>query len=111
VSNPFDLFGDEANMDYQSERDRDRDVDWIGNIFLSMHKDACGSYYNEDRWLMRLQQSSSISLYHRIQWLNGPKYWETNMATLHVPSLWKSLMIVREARVGLVEQSQLNSTW
>jgi hypothetical protein len=67
VSNPFDLFGDDANTDYQAERDRDGDVDWIGNIFLPMHKDACGSYYNEDRWLTRLQQSSSFSPYHGIQ--------------------------------------------
>jgi hypothetical protein len=90
ASSPFDLFGKNANTNHQAERDRDGNVDWIGRTFVPMHEDDCGDYYSGEGWLTRLQQSSSFSPYHGIQWLNGPKHWETNMATLHVRSLWKS---------------------
>jgi hypothetical protein len=82
ASDPVELFSVRPSKKQRVERDRDGDVDWIGSYFEEVHEDTCGDY--QERWLSRLQDSNSFSPYHGIQWLNGPKYWETNMATIHV---------------------------
>jgi hypothetical protein len=72
------------------------DVDWIGPRFKAMHEDYCGDY--EEDWLRRFSDTDTFSPYVGIHWLNGPKYWETNMATLavlrptpkrHLIAVWK----------------------
>jgi hypothetical protein len=68
------------------------DVDWIGRYFEGMHEDYCGDYENE--WLERFYEAESFSPYLGIQWLNDPKYWETNMATLAVCSPPKTHLTV-----------------